>query len=105
MNNSESPRGKRRSGEGAATGMAKYEGLEQTLYSLCSPLGDEATRMSVEQLVHILANDRATREEAKNYLSPGGRGYERDAEVADAMRERLAWKLLDFVLNGSRSDT
>ena len=73
--------------------------LRRTLSAWCDNSGEEAGPMTFDEVVSEIGKDRILLTHVREYLSPGGAGYGADMEVADHVRERLAWALVDHLNN------
>ena len=73
--------------------------LRHTLSGWCEHNGEENGPMTFDEVVLEIGKNRMLLNNVRAYLGPGGAGYEADMEVADHMRERLAWALVDHLAN------
>jgi hypothetical protein len=72
----------------------RYRTLEESVYAWCDPLQHEKGILSFDKIVEIAASDESGREVLRKSLSVGGAAYQRDPEIADGIRERLAWAVI-----------
>lgn len=75
--------------------LERNSALRNTVSEWCSSDGEEKGPMTFDEVVSTIGKDQMLLDGIREYLSPGGAGYEADREVADHFRERLAWALVD----------
>lgn len=85
-------RGKSNSSEA----FSRHLNLRETLCAWCANNGDYLTgALSFDQVVDQLAGDRAALVAVRNFLSRGGEGWDKDIEVAQGTREKIAWAIIE----------
>jgi hypothetical protein len=89
--------------------LAQYPGLEESLFRYCDSYADMTGEMPAgskplgnPMLLRLLAYDENARAAVRSFLSRGGRGYERDSEIAEGLREELAWELVEYFAQQKR---
>jgi hypothetical protein len=92
-----------RTNSGIESVFDKYAGLRQTLASWSNPANEDPGPLAFKEVIEILSKDGEARQEALRLLH-GQPGYEmeydRDPEAARAMREELAWALVEKLASG-----
>jgi hypothetical protein len=48
----------------------------------------------------MITDNKSLQLEFRQYLSPGGEGYERNPALADHHREQVAWAMIELLENG-----
>jgi hypothetical protein len=82
--------------------LSEYAGLRETLFGWCTSNGDDLGPLTSRDVAKLMARSREARNAVKAFLSSGGAGYERDAEVAEGKREALAWQAIEILTSGNR---
>lgn len=87
-------------GEGAGGNertFSKYPDLWETIYSWCDPHQHEVGKLSFARVVQIALADVDARSALRQAFSKGGGAYERDPEIANTLRDNLAWAIIDAI--------